>query len=98
VPLPTGVSGHSTGQPIGKIGVRGMEGQERDDRPQETFKVLGMRLFTATGIGFLLLCETLGGSLGVQGRQARRGISAKTFRIQKASDSQADAKTKRKTS
>jgi hypothetical protein len=46
-------------QAVGEIGVRGMEGQESHDRPQD-LDVLGLRLLPAFGVGFLLLCETLG--------------------------------------
>ena len=40
--------------------------QERHDRPQEVFDVFGLGLVTASGIGFLLLGEALGESLGFE--------------------------------
>ena len=52
-----GVIGHGLGQPVGEIGVIGMKGQERHDRPQEILDVLGLGLITASGVGFLLLGE-----------------------------------------
>ena len=43
-----------------------MEGQERHDRPVEVLDVLGLGLLPASGVGFLLLGEALGGSLGFE--------------------------------
>ena len=43
-----------------------MKGQERHDRPKEILDVLGLGLVTASGVGFLLLGEALGGSLGFE--------------------------------
>jgi hypothetical protein len=56
----------STGQPVGEVGVICMKAQERDHRSQKIFDVLGLGFVTAAGIGILLLCETLRGSLGVE--------------------------------
>ena len=62
VPLPDrrGVICHSTGQPDGEIGVRGMEGQERHDSPVKVFDVRGLGLLPALGVGLFLLGEALG--------------------------------------
>ena len=61
-----GMIGDGTGQPVGEVGVSGMEGQERHDRPVEVLDVLGLGLLTASGVGLLLLGEALGGSLGFE--------------------------------
>src|SRR5579862_7227695 len=51
------------GEPVSEIGVSLVKGQERYDRSQEIFNVFSLRLLSSSGIGFLLLGETLGGSL-----------------------------------
>ena len=58
--------GHGTGQAVGEISVICMKGQEHHHRPKEVFNVLGLGFLTASGVGFLLLGETLGGSLGFE--------------------------------
>src|SRR5207249_677038 len=49
-----------------QAGVVGMEGEKRPDRPEEVLDVLGLGLLPASGVGFLLLGEALGGPLGRQ--------------------------------
>jgi hypothetical protein len=63
-----GMMGHDTGQLLGEIGVSGLKRQEFDHRPEEILDLLGLGLLTASGVGFLLLCETLGGSFGFEVR------------------------------
>ena len=58
--------GDGTCQAVGKIGVVRMKGQERHHRPEEVLDVLGLGFVTASGVGFLLLGETLGGPLGFE--------------------------------
>jgi len=60
------VIGDGPCQPVGEIGVISMKGQELDHRPQEVFDIFGLGLLTASGVGFLLLGEPLGGPLGFQ--------------------------------
>ena len=54
------------GEPIGEIGVVGVESQERPYRPQEVLDVPGLGLLTAAGVGFLALGVTISGPLGLQ--------------------------------
>ena len=61
-----GMIGHSLGQPVSEISVCGMEGQERHDRPVEVLDVHGLGLLSTAGVGFLLLNESFGGSLGFE--------------------------------
>jgi hypothetical protein len=63
-----GVIGNGTGQLVGEIGMVCMKGQEGDDGSKEIFNLLSLSLLSAADIGFLLLCETLGGSFGLQFR------------------------------
>ena len=44
-----GVLGDGTGQPVGEVGVAGVEGEERHDRPVEVLDVLGLGLLTTPG-------------------------------------------------
>ena len=55
--------GHNTSEPVSKISVIGMKGQERHDRPGEVFDINLLDLFTSLGIGLLALGEALSGSL-----------------------------------
>ena len=57
-----GMVGDGTGQPVGEIGVVGMEGQEIDHRSQEILDVLGLGLVSATGIGQLSFGKTAANS------------------------------------
>jgi WD40 repeat protein len=61
-----GVVGNGTGQPVGDVGVRRVEAEERDHRPVEVVDVLGLGLLPASGIGFLLLGEAHRGPLGFE--------------------------------
>ena len=60
------MGGDGLGQPVGEIGVCGVECQERHDRPVEVLDVLGLDLLPASGVGFLLLGEPFGGTLGFE--------------------------------
>jgi hypothetical protein len=57
------VFGHCTSEPVGEIGVNGMEGEERHER---SVKVFDLGLLPASGVSDLLLGEALGGSLGFE--------------------------------
>jgi hypothetical protein len=61
-----GVLGDGTGQPIGEVGVAGMERQECQDGPVEVLDVLGLGRLTPPGCGLLPSGEALGGPLGLQ--------------------------------
>src|SRR5437762_1571912 len=61
-----GMVGDGTGNPLGEISVISVKAQEPHDRPEEVFDVLGLGLFTASGIGFFLLRKALGGSFGFE--------------------------------
>lgn len=54
---------HGLGEPVGKISVIRMKGQERHHCPVEVPNISSLDLSTASGIGFLLLGITFGGSL-----------------------------------
>ena len=77
----------STGQAVGEISVISMKGQERHDRSVEIFNILGLGLLSTANVGFLLLGETFGGSLGGEVARMRSMVAAgahtpleKTFR------------------
>jgi hypothetical protein len=50
-----GVGGHGPCQAVGEGSVAGMEGQERQHRPEEVFNVPGLSLVPAAGVGLLAL-------------------------------------------
>ena len=60
------MGGDGLRQSVGEVGVVGVECQEPDHRPVKILDVLGLGLFPASGVGFLLLCEPFGGSLGFE--------------------------------
>jgi hypothetical protein len=53
---------HGPRHPLGKISVILVKAQKRNHRPEEVLDVLCLGLVTASGVGFLLLGETLRGS------------------------------------
>jgi hypothetical protein len=55
--------GNGSGQAIRKVGVPGMEGQERQDRSVEVLDVAGLGLITAASIGCLAPGVPFGGPL-----------------------------------
>ena len=58
--------GHDTSEPVSKIRIAGMEGEERHDGTGEVFDVKLLGLFPSFGIGLFALGEALGGSLGFE--------------------------------
>lgn len=61
-----GMVGHDTGEPLGEIGMPGMEGQERQYRLEEILDVLGLSLVPASGIGLLAFRIAFGGPLSFE--------------------------------
>jgi hypothetical protein len=61
-----GMIGDGPCQAVGEISVICMKGQERPHCPQEVLNVLGLGFVTSSGVGFLLLCKTLRGSLCIE--------------------------------
>jgi len=61
-----GMIGHNTSKPLSKIGMVGMKGEKRHDRPCEVFDLNLSGLFPSLGIGDFAFCKALGGSLGFE--------------------------------
>ena len=61
-----GMVGHGSCQAVGKLIVVRVKGQERHDRPEEVFDVLGLSLLTTASVGFPLLGVALRGTLGFE--------------------------------
>lgn len=61
-----GMVGDSLGNSVGEINVISVKAQERHDRSEELLDIFGLCFFSSPGVGFLLLGEALGGSLGFE--------------------------------
>ncbi len=61
-----GMIGHNTGETLSKIGMVGMKGEKRHDRPGEVFDVNLLSLLPSLGIGFFAFCKALGGLLSFE--------------------------------
>ncbi len=58
--------GDGTGQPLGQLGVSGMEGEKRQHRPAEIVNVLRLGLVAAASGRLPSLCEALPGPLDLK--------------------------------
>lgn len=61
-----GMIGNHLGEPLGKIGMAGMRGEEAHHGSREVFDVNLLGLLPSLGVGFFAFCKTLGGSLGFE--------------------------------